>query len=62
MKIKFRLYSEHAACLLQKLCMEIIAVYFESHMKHVNKACGRSADFFFFFTMKVALNFKMFNE
>lgn len=49
MKIKFRLYSEHAACLLQKLCMEIIAVYFESHMKHVNKACGRSADFFFFF-------------
>jgi len=46
MKVKFRLYSEHAACLLQKLCMEVIAVYFESHMKHVNKTCGISAHCF----------------
>jgi len=26
--------------------MEVIAVYFESHTKHVHKACGISADFF----------------
>jgi len=26
--------------------MEVIAVYFESHTKHVNKARGISADFF----------------
>jgi hypothetical protein len=25
--------------------MEVIAVYFEIHMKHVNKSCGISADF-----------------
>jgi hypothetical protein len=46
MKIKFRLCGEFAAFLLQKLHVEVIGVYFESHTKHINKGCGISAEFF----------------
>jgi hypothetical protein len=48
LKIQFLTRSKHSQSQLDKqliLCMEIIAVCFEIHTKHINTLCGQNVEF-----------------